>query len=87
MDNNEFLPIGTVVSIKNSDKDLMILGYKMTDEASVDKVEYDYLGCIASIGIKSLSSYLFFNRDQIEKIVSYGYKDELWEALKELLNE
>ena len=65
------LPLGTVVKLKNADKLVMITGFlcKSEDKSS------DYSGCIYPEGIVDSNINLFFNNDDIEKIIYNGLSD------------
>ena len=76
--NIKFLPIGSVVLLKDASQNVMIIGYKITSEVNGKNKTFDYLGCPANIGIKSKGDYLGFNREQIKKIISFGYMDDEW---------
>lgn len=72
--NYEFLPIGSVVLLKEAKRKVVIIGFGVVEDGS--KVVWDYLGCAYPIGVVSSDSNLLFNRDQIEELVSVGYVDE-----------
>ena len=89
MDNNEFLPIGSVVLLKNAEAELMIIGYKArikNEQTGNETNIFDYVGCRMDRGIGNITDYRYFNRDQIDKIICLGYQDELWVKIKELLS-
>ena len=92
---NEYLPIGSVVLLKNASKKVMITGfYVSSQEVDSDKV-YDYVGCLYPEGIIPSSQNLVFNNDQISQIVFVGYRDieeqlfkeELFKKIKENNNK
>lgn len=85
----KFLPIGTVVILKNAKKRIMITGFCSIDQNNENKM-YDYCGCLYPEGTISSKQVLLFNHEQIDKIYFMGYKDEEWQKfqanLKNLLN-
>ena len=92
---NEYLPIGSIVLLKNAKKRVMITGfYVSSQEVNSDKV-YDYVGCLYPEGVISSSQNLVFNNDQISQIVFVGYRDieeqlfkeELFKTIKEKNNK
>lgn len=71
----KYLPIGSVVILRNGKKRLMITGYASIDMAKKDKV-YDYIGCMFPEGVISTEQSLLFDHDNIEKIFCIGYSDD-----------
>ena len=81
----KFLPVGTVVLLKNAEKRLMITGFSMKTEN--DEKTYDYCGCLYPQGVISTNEVALFDHDQIDKIFSIGYSDEEEKAFKKTLKE
>ena len=81
----KYLPIGSVVRLKEGKKNLMITGFVATDEANPSKV-YDYTGCLSPEGIISKQTALF-NHDQIEKVIHVGLDDEDEKKFKDELKK
>ncbi len=79
MDQNskvqKFLPLGTVVLLKNGKKKIMITGYCCVGEEHKDKM-FDYAGCMYPEGIISSKQSLMFNHEDIDKVYYVGYVDE-----------
>lgn len=73
-ENDEFLPIGSVVLLKEATRKIVIIGFAGMEERS--KKMWDYIGCAYPIGMVSSEKNLLFNKDQIEKVVSVGYSDD-----------
>lgn len=71
----KYLPIGTVVILKNAKKRIMITGFACESPENEGKV-FDYCGCLYPEGIISSSQNMLFNHDQIEAIFFIGYNDE-----------
>ncbi|MBQ6539373.1 MAG: DUF4176 domain-containing protein [Bacilli bacterium] len=86
----EFLPLGSVVLLKEASKKIMIVGFltsRMDDESTV----YDYAGCLFPEGILTSDESLLFNEEDIEEVIARGYEnDEVKEfnsKLKEILKK
>jgi hypothetical protein len=71
---NKYLPIGSVVLVKEGSKRLMIYGVKQID--SENKIEYDYVACLFPEGNIDDEHRYVFNHDQIDKIFHFGLQDE-----------
>lgn len=91
----KFLPIGTVVLLKNGVKEVMITSYCIIPTGDVynkdGKVEspaeiYDYGGCLYPEGILGADQSIMFNHEQIEKICYKGYVTDLQQELSEKIN-
>lgn len=86
----KYLPIGSVVMLKNGKKRVMITGYATIDFNKKDKV-YDYSGCLYPEGVITTNQNLVFNHNDIEKIYCLGYSDdeqkEFGKKLKEFMTE
>lgn len=86
----KYLPIGSVVMLKNGKKRVMITGYATIDFEKKDKV-YDYSGCLYPEGVLATNQNLLFDHDGIEQVYCFGYSDEEQKAfnakLKEILTE
>lgn len=88
----KFLPIGTVVLLKNGIKEVMITSYCIIPTGDVynktGKVEnpeeiYDYGGCLYPEGILGSDQSIMFNHEQIEKICYKGYLTDIQQELSE----
>lgn len=86
----KYLPIGSVVLLKEGKKRLMITGYAIIDTVNKNKI-YDYCGCIYPVGIITTDQTLLFNHEDIKSVYAIGYKDEDYEEhvkkIKEYLTE
>ena len=85
----KFLPLGTVVLLKEATKRLMITGYCVTPKSDPDTM-YDYTGCLYPEGYILENKMALFNHDQIAKVVYMGPDDseqrEFIGVLKESFN-
>lgn len=82
---NKYLPIGTVCTLKNNNKKIMIISYFSLEYNGNVKM-YDYKGCVYPEGLLLPSQALSFNHDDIENIEYIGYKNEQYEVLNNTLN-
>ena len=83
---DNYLPLGTVVLLKNGKKRLMITGFCLVPDDDKTKV-FDYTGCLFPEGVINSKQSLMFNHDQIEKIYFVGLEDEEEKQFKKKLNE
>lgn len=83
MNFNKYLPIGTVVLLKNAKKKVMITGFCSTTENNNEV--FDYTGCLYPEGFLSSEQILLFNHDKIEKIYYMGLVDEEEKIFKDKL--
>lgn len=88
MNNNDiaklkFLPLGTVVLLKNAKKRVMITGFCVISEEN--KRVFDYTGCVYPEGVLTSKQSLVFDHDQIEKIFAIGYSDDEEKEFKKKL--
>ena len=81
----KYLPIGSVVLLKNGTKRLMITGFCIIPNG--DKKMYDYSGCLYPEGVISSDQIAVFNHDQIDKIFAIGYSDEEEKKFKEQMKQ
>lgn len=70
---NKFLPIGSVVLLKNSQKRIMIVGVKQKQVDS-EKV-WDYSACLYPEGILDPDRLFLFDAEQIERLYFIGFQD------------
>lgn len=80
----DYLPIGSIVNLKNGKVKYMIIGYcKVLNGQKIE--DKDYIACIYPLGLTDLENLILFNNEDIEKIHVYGTKSEEYNNLKELL--
>lgn len=75
MNNLSRYPIGTVISLKDGVKKIMITGY-FPVTVDNDKIIFDYSGCMYPEGFMSNDKILMFDHNQIEKIYHIGFCDQ-----------
>lgn len=85
MRNDEFLPVGSVVRLKNAKRDVVVIGYTIVEENSV-KV-WDYMGCAYPVGVVASDQNLLFNRSDIDCVVFIGYSTEEDKKFRKQLEE
>ena len=71
----KYLPLGSVVLMKEAKKRVMITGYAVQSPDSGDKL-WDYIGCLWPEGMISPDKNLLFDHENIDKIFAIGYTDE-----------
>lgn len=87
MNNKEkYLPIGTVVLLKEGKKKLMITGFAVSSYETKGEI-YDYMGCLYPEGVVSSDKNLLFNHDKIDKVCHMGYVDEEWKNIEAKIKE
>ena len=82
----KFLPVGTVVILKNGKKRMMITGFIATGKETGDKV-FDYIGCLYPEGVISSDRNLLFDHDQIAQVFYMGYVDDEQKEFMVKLNQ
>ena len=80
----KYLPVGTVVLLKDATKKVMIVGYFPMDEK---KEVYDYTACVYPEGILSPDKSLAFNHNQIKEIIHMGLEDAESKKINEELKK
>ena len=72
-----YLPIGSVVRLKDATKRIMIIGFYVKSESDIDNNKiYDYVGCLYPEGMIDSKTNLLFNHDQIEEVYALGFTDD-----------
>lgn len=69
----KYLPIGSVVLLKNSQKRIMIVGVKQK-QAGSDKI-WDYSACLYPEGILDPEKLFLFDNEQIDRLYFIGLQD------------
>ena len=69
----DYLPIGSVVLLKNGTKKTMIIGYLTSGD---DDIVYDYSSCLFPEGVVDYNETLLFNHDDIKEVIFEGFKNE-----------
>lgn len=78
----KYMPIGSVVSLIDSNVKYMIIGFNYINEND----KYDYLACFYPFGIDVKHDPQKFNHNQIDKIYHIGYINKQEEIFKDSLD-
>ncbi|MBC1504081.1 DUF4176 domain-containing protein [Listeria booriae] len=70
-----YLPLGSVILLKNGQKELMIYGRKQKDVKS-NKI-FDYAACLYPEGHISKDHIIVFNHESIDQILFMGFNNEM----------
>lgn len=81
--NDKFLPIGSICTIKGSNRKVMIMGFFSIDYTEHVKL-YDYIGCIYPEGVLA-STRICFNHSDIISLDYMGYKNSDFELFNQKL--
>lgn len=84
-EHNRFLPIGTICTIKSSNKKIMITGF-FSIEYSGNVKMFDYSGCDYPEGLLLSNKTCSFNHNDIAKIEYLGYQSVEHQKFNDLLN-
>lgn len=68
-----YLPIGTIVLLKNGKKKVMIYGRRQN--RINESKEYDYIACLYPEGNINVNYMYLFNNEDIDTVVFRGYSD------------
>ena len=77
----KYLPVGTVVLLRNGTKRVMINGFCTMDASKPEKV-YDYSGVLFPEGSLSSDQTLLFDHEQIIRVDHLGLDDDEEKAFK-----
>ena len=81
----KYLPIGSVVLLKESQKRIMIVGVKQK-QVDTNKV-WDYCACLYPEGILNPDKLFLFDAEQIERLYFIGFQDGEGLAFIKKLND
>lgn len=87
MNLEKYLPIGTILILKEGEKKLMITGFLAVNSDAEKPEIYDYCGCSYPEGLLSFDEVFLFNHEDIYKIFYLGYTDEEEQEFKKGLKE
>ena len=75
MNTEKYLPIGSVVTIENYDKEVMIIGYIAYSKDNPSQiVSGEYIGIPLEEGYKE-DNKILFNKENITNVIFMGYKN------------
>ena len=76
-DDLDFLPLGSIVTLKNGDgTELLIVGRMTLTENEGETGYFEYSAVVYPNGMEDSDQILFFNREDIEEVVYTGYVDD-----------
>ena len=84
MNNEKYLPLGSVVLLKGAKHCISIIGFCLVLKNQNNK-QYDYVGVPYPEGFLGLNSVMYFNHSGIDKIISVGFSNEEEKAFKDRL--
>lgn len=87
MNINNYLPIGSIVLLKEGNKKLMIFGIMQSEQNEKESQEYDYIAVPYPEGNMGQDYQYLFNSEDIDTIVSRGYEDKEREEFLEKLTD
>ena len=78
------LPLGSILYLKDGSQKLMIIsrGVVATDTSN-QPIRYDYIACKYPLGL-DVNQLIYFNQENVDKVLYKGYEDEDEERFKEL---
>ena len=82
----KYLPIGTVVLLKDATKRVMITGFASMSPETGELV-FDYSGCMYPEGFLNYNEVCVFNHNQIDKVFFKGFIDDEEKEFKKNLND
>ena len=81
----KYLPIGTVVTLKDATKKIMVIGYCPVENGHNQM--YDYSACLYPEGVIDSNKILLFNHDQIATIHFEGYVSDEFQKSNEQIKQ
>ena len=79
----KYYPIGTVVTLKNGDRPIMIYGRKQIQENT--GMLWDYVACLYPEGNLGDDYTIFFQQEEIETVNYVGFRSKAEEKMQEIL--
>ncbi|MBC1973931.1 DUF4176 domain-containing protein [Listeria booriae] len=80
-----FLPLGSICIVKGNTKKVMIIARGLATVIQQETVYFDYGACLYPEGMMG-DSLLYFNKEDIAKVVHNGFEDEDNELMLDNLN-
>lgn len=84
--SKELLPLGSILYLEGATSKLMVVGRGPVFESDNETVYSDYVGVVYPEGINPEDA-IFFNHENIDKVVFEGFKDEEEERFMEVYKE
>ncbi len=86
VNNNKYLPIGTVVQLKGARRKTMINSYLVRDNNIKEDI-FDYGGVLFPEGVSDSNRIFMFDHTQISKIIFMGLEDDEEKKFVEKLDD
>lgn len=86
MTESKILPLGTVVVLKGSTKKMMLIARLIAAPINGQIYRFDYGACLYPEGLLG-DSLIYFNDEDILKVVHEGFHDDENELMLENLND
>ena len=86
MDKTDYLPLGSIVIVKGGVKKSMIIARGLAAPIGDEVKFFDYGGCLYPEGLIG-DSLIYFNHEDLEKVVFEGFSDEDNELMVKNINE
>lgn len=74
MNKEKYLPIGSLVSLKEGTRKLLIIGVNQI--SSENGKHYDYCACLYPYGYLNSNELFLFNSDKIDVLYHTGFSDK-----------
>lgn len=78
--NKKYLPIGSIVKLKNKDVLIMVTGYYSV-EYEENVMIYDYSDCLYPEGLMVKNGICSFNQSDIDNVIFKGYESDSYNTL------
>lgn len=81
----DYLPLGSIVTLKQGNKRLMIVGrlQRMNQTGEI----FDYSGCLWPEGSLDADHFYLFNHNQIDRLYHIGLQDPIEFEFKQFLKD
>jgi hypothetical protein len=84
--NDKYLPLGSILKIKNVDAKIMIMGFCPGSIVDGEAKFFDYSGCSYPIGVLTSSINFCFNHDDIVNVLFVPEVDQEFKDWNKYLN-
>ena len=81
----KYYPIGTVVTLKNGDRPILIYGRKQVQADT--NLLWDYVACLYPEGNLGDGYTIFFQQEEIGKVQFTGYASPAEQKMQQVLNQ
>jgi hypothetical protein len=86
MSRIDYLPLGSVVLLKNGLQKLLIIGRALNVSRNGKDYYFDYGGVLHPQGLIN-NEMAYFNHDDIDRVYFTGYNDEASREMTDLIND